>query len=158
MRDSDYPFQHTAAIIARFHVGDHVALLQAIADGIGQDTLNAIARLKHDGALRGLGHQLDQESVVSVLLSQSPMLEEVGSEHAGIVLADALHRHDGNLNTQAILQQVERLVDACLVLWLDQIVGVAHMVEAIAETHVRDGLHRVVGGGKEAEVATETDP
>ena len=146
LADSLYALQHALAVVPLAHGGDHVALLQAVADGVGQDALDAIARFEHDGALLRLGDELNQQSVVASLLAQPPMLEEVGGKLAGVVVANALDGHHRHLYAEAVFQQVEPLVDACHVGLAQDAVGVAHVVRPVAEPDVGDGLHRVVRG------------
>ena len=132
-----YAFQHTGTILTRFQVRNHISLLQTIADCIREHSFYAVTCLENDGALCRFGNKLYQESVVFVLFSQSPVLEQVGGKHAGIVIADTFNGNDGNFYSQAVFYNLQQAVDAVDILRLYDSVGVAHVIIPVGKTYVR---------------------
>ena len=118
--------------------------MHAVADGIGEDAFEPVACLEDDGTLRRVCHELDQQAVVLSLFTRFP-------EHAGIVVADAFHRDNGNLDAEAVFHRPEQAVDACRIVGADDPVGVADVVVAVRKAYVRDCLDRIGrrGGGRQ---------
>ena len=144
-----HSLHHAGVPIIVFEIWHHVALLDALADGIGQVAFETISGGKLHRAL--LGGKKNHKSVVAFFLADTIFLAEFQRKIKRVAPFDVAHHHHESLNPGFLFEIVERGVDGIHCLGRQDIVGIGAVFSCILEMNHRNLLHLIFLGIKAGE-------
>lgn len=128
--------EHAGVVVLLPEGRKHVFHLDALAERVGEDALEAAARDEAD--LMQVADQQDAQSVVALRAADAPAAEQFDGEREGVAAGDVVHGDDGHLGKAPLAQCAAQRIEPRDRGGRKNAVGIRDVAVAVGPLHVGD--------------------